>query len=285
MIELSYAFGALTNVSVLLLLSIGLAMVFGTRGVINLAQGEFIMLGAYVTLILTQGHGVPFVVSVIIATVALGIFGLIVERLIVHWLYDRILDCMLATWGLSLILIQVVLNLYGSVIPGMAMPFGTFHIGPYDTPLYEVVLIGLAIVVVAALYLLMHRSSFGLQVRAVSRAPVMAEAVGINSARVDMLTFAIGSAAAGFAGAVLAPYLGISPVMGQNIIAQIFMVVIVGGARFMVGTPLAALLLGGTQSGLSAAFGSVIGVAGLLMLAIVIVRLLPTGLTRMTLRR
>lgn len=285
MIYLSYAFGALTNVCVLLLLSIGLAMVFGTRGVINLAHGEFVMLGAYATLILTKAQGLPFVVAVVVATTALGIFGLILERLIVHWLYERILDCMLATWGISLILIQVVLNLYGSAIPGMAMPLGTFQIGPYATPLYELVLIGLAIGVVLALYLLMQRSSFGLRVRAVSRAPVMAEAVGINSARVDMLTFAIGAASAGFAGAVLAPFLGISPTMGQNIIAQVFMVVIVGGARFMIGTPLASLLLGGTQSGLTAAFGSVIGVAGLLMLAIVVVRVLPTGLTRTSLRR
>lgn len=281
----SYIFSALTNISVLVLLSMGLAVVFGTRGIINLAHGEFVMLGAYVTLRLTVAHGFPFVAAIAVSTIALGAVGLVVERLIVRWLYGRILDCMLATWGLSLILIQLVTNLYGSSIPGMAIPLGGFQIGRYTQSIYSAVLIGLAVISVAVLYVVMRRSSFGLRSRATSRLPVMAEAVGIDTARVDMLTFAIGSAAAGFAGAVLAPYLGVSPTMGQNVIAQVFLTVVVGGANFMVGMPLASALLGGTGSALSSAFDAIAGQIGLLAVAIVVIRLLPNGLTRGTARK
>jgi branched-chain amino acid transport system permease protein len=281
----SYIFSALTNISVLVLLSMGLAVMFGTRGIINLAHGEFVMLGAYVTLRLTVAHGWPFVAAIAVSTIVLGVFGLVVERLIVRWLYGRILDCMLATWGLSLILIQLVTNLYGSSIPGMAIPLGGFQIGRYTQSIYSAVLIGLAVISIAVLYVVMRRSSFGLRSRATSRVPAMAEAVGIDTARVDMLTFAIGSAAAGFAGAVLAPYLGVSPTMGQNVIAQVFLTVVVGGANFMVGMPLASALLGGTGSALSSAFDAIAGQIGLLAVAIVVIRLLPNGLTRGTARK
>lgn len=281
---IAYVFSALTNISVLVLLSMGLAVVFGTRGIINLAHGEFVMLGAYVTLRLTVAHGWPFVAAIVVATIALGLFGLAVERLIVRWLYGRIFDCMLATWGLSLILIQLVTNVYGSSVPGMAIPLGGFQIGRYTQSIYSAVLIGLAVVSVGVLYVIMRRSSFGLRSRATARAPAMAEAVGIDTARVDMLTFAIGSAAAGFAGAVLAPYLGVSPTMGQNVIAQVFLTVVVGGANFMVGMPLASVLLGGTGSALSSAFNAIVGQIGLLVVAIVVIRLLPNGLTRATAR-
>lgn len=280
----SFGYSALTNVSVLLLLSMGLALVFGTRGIINLAHGEFVMLGAYVGLKLTT-IGWPFVAAIAAATLALGLFGLLIERVMIRWLYGRVADCMLATWGLSLILVQAVTNLYGSTTAGMAIPLGTFHIGSYSESTYSAVLIGLAVGLLVVIYLVMRKTSFGLRSRATSRAPVMAEAVGIDTARVDMLTFAIGSAAAGFAGAVLAPYLSVAPTMGQNFIAEAFMTVIVGGANFVVGTPLASLLLGGTASGLSSIFTSIVGQVGLLVLAIIIVRLRPNGLTRATVRR
>jgi branched-chain amino acid transport system permease protein len=280
----SYAYSAVTNVAVLLLLSMGLALVFGTRGIINLAHGEFVMLGAYVAMRLTA-HGWPFVAAIAVATACLGAFGLVVERLIIRWLYGRVADCMLATWGLSLIIVQAVTNVYGNTTTGMAVPLGSFHIQGYSESVYSAVLIGLALAAFAVLYLVMRRSSFGLRSRATARAPIMAEAVGIDTARVDMLTFGIGSAAAGFAGAVLAPYLGVAPTMGQDFIARVFMTVIVGGANFVVGTPAASLLLGGTQSGLSSAFTAIVGQVGLLLLAIVVVRLLPNGLTRATVRR
>lgn len=280
-----YVLSALTNISVLILLGMGLAVVFGTRGIINLAHGEFVMLGAYITLRLTGAHGWSFVLAIICATVALGIFGLLVERLIVRWLYGRILDCMLATWGLSLILVQVVTNLYGSTIPGMAIPLGGVEIGGYTQSLYSLVLIGLAVLCILFLYMLMWRSPFGLRARATAKLPAMAEAVGVDTARVDMLTFAIGAAAAGFAGAVLAPYLGVSPTMGQSVIAKVFLTVVVGGANFMVGMPAASALLGGAETALSAIFNAIAGQIGLLLLAIVIIRWLPNGLTRATVRK
>lgn len=281
---LNLIFNMSTNIAVLFLLAIGLALVFATRGIINLAHGEFVMLGAYVTTQLNT-HRIPLFVAIAIAALCIGLFGLVVERLLIRWLYARIADCMLATWGLSLILVQVVTIAYGTSPKGIPIPFGTFGIGRYTQSAYSGFLIGVALLVLVGVFLFMRRTSFGLQARATAHQPFMAEAVGINTARIDMITFSLGAATAGLAGGLLAPYLGISPAMGQNFIAEVFMSVIVGGANFLVGTPMAVVLLGGTNSTLSTIFSPVSGQVGLLMLAIIIVRIRPAGLTKARVRR
>lgn len=281
---LSLGFDVISNAATLLLLSIGLALVFATRGIVNLAHGEFVMLGCY-TAIQLVGHGVWFPAAVAAAALLVGLLGIVLERLIIRHLYDRVADCMLATWGVSLIAVQVITIIFGSTSRGISIPLGTFSIGQYSKATYSAVIIVLAGATVATLYFLMRRSSFGLRARVVAHDSVMAEAVGIDSRRVDAMTFAIGAASAGFAGALLAPVLGVAPNMGSNFIAAVFMTVIVGGANFVVGTPAAAVLLGGTQSGLSSAFIPIVGQIGLLVLAILIVRTRPGGLTSRVVRR
>jgi urea transport system permease protein len=280
----SVVFNLGTNVAVLLLLSIGLALIYATRGIINLAHGEFVMLGAYATLQLAA-NGLPVVLAVVTAVLLLAAFGAVVERLLIRRLYGRTADAMIATWGLSLILIQVITLIFGTNSPGLEIPFGAFRIGSYTASLYSVVLIAVAAGVLVGIFLLMRRTSFGLRARATARAPQMAEAVGINTSRVDTVTFAIGAGTAGLAGGVLAPYLGVSPTMGQNFIAEVFMTVIVGGANFVLGTPAAAALLGGSESLLAGFFSPINGQVGLLLLAILIVRLRPMGLTKVQVRR
>lgn len=273
-----------TNVAVLLLLAIGLALVYSTRGIINLAHGEFVMLGAYATLKLATS-GVPVVVAVAVAASMVGLFGAAIERVLIRRLYGRTADAMIATWGLSLILIQVVTLVFGTNAEGLEIPFGAFQVGSYTASVYSAVLIAVGAGVLLSVVVLMRKTSFGLRARATARAPRMAEAVGINTGRIDTTTFAIGAATAGLAGGVLAPYLGVSPTMGQGFIAEVFMAVIVGGANFVVGTPLAAGLLGGSESILAGVFSPITGQVGLLLIAILVVRLRPMGLTKVEVRR
>lgn len=273
-----------TNVAVLLLLAIGLALVYSTRGIINLAHGEFVMLGAYGTLKLATS-GVPVIVAVAVAASMVGLFGAAIERVLIRRLYGRTADAMIATWGLSLILIQVVTLVFGTNVEGLEIPFGAFQVGSYTASVYSAVLIAVGAGVLLTVVVLMRKTSFGLRARATARAPRMAEAVGINTGRIDTTTFAIGAATAGLAGGVLAPYLGVSPTMGQGFIAEVFMAVIVGGANFVVGTPLAAGLLGGSESILAGVFSPITGQVGLLLIAILVVRLRPMGLTKVEVRR
>ncbi len=272
-----------TSISLLLLLALGLAIVYGMRGIINLAHGEFVMLGAYAAIQLDTDH-IPFALAVPLAAVAVGAFGLVVERLLIRRLYDRLMDCMLATWGLSLVLVQVVTLRYGATITGMSIPFGNLAVGHYTVLKYDFLLVAVAVAALASVFWVMRRTRYGLLARATARSTVMAESLGVDTSRIDMLTFTLGSAAAGFAGALLAPFLGVSPTMGQNFIAEAFMTVIVGGADFIVGTAGAASLLGGSPGALAYWLTPVLGQVGLLLLAILIVRLRPTGLTRAAVR-
>lgn len=274
-----YATALVTTVGVLLLLSLGLAVVFGMRGIINLAHGEFVMLGAYTALELTR-QGVPFGLTIACAAVLVGLFGMAVERLLIRRLYDRLIDCMLATWGLSLIMVQVVTLIFGTTTTGLSIPLGSVTVGGDTVAVYNLVIVGTAIAALVATIVLLTRTRVGLLARATARSRTMAGSLGVDTSRMDMLTFTLGSALAGFAGAVLAPFLGIAPGMGQGFIANTFMTVIIGGGTFLVGVPVASGLLGGVENVLSTSVSPVLGQIGLLLVAILIVRLRPQGLTR-----
>jgi branched-subunit amino acid ABC-type transport system permease component len=274
-----YATALVTTVGVLLLLSLGLAVVFGMRGIINLAHGEFVMLGAYTALELTR-QGVPFGLTIACAAVLVGLFGMVVERLLIRRLYDRLIDCMLATWGLSLIMVQVVTLIFGTTTTGLSIPLGSVTVGGDTVAAYNLVIVGAAIAALVATIVVLTRTRLGLLARATARSRTMAGSLGVDTSRMDMLTFALGSALAGFAGAVLAPFLGIAPGMGQGFIANTFMTVIIGGGTFLVGVPVASGLLGGVENVLSTSVSPVLGQIGLLLVAILIVRLRPQGLTR-----
>lgn len=275
----SLAVSLLTSVAVLLLLSIGLAIIFGMRGIINLAHGEFVMVGAYAAVRLTQAD-VPFPVAVLLAGALVGALGVLVERLLIRRLYDRPIDCMLATFGLSLVLVQAVTMIYGATTPGLAIPLGSIDLGDYTVGVYNLVLIAAAAASIAVVAFWLKGTSFGLRSRATAGSAGMAAAVGVDTSRIDTLTFGLGSVFAGLAGGLLAPFLGVAPTMGQNFIAEVFMTVLVGGGNFLIGTPAAAGLLGGTKNVLSTNLTPVMGQLGLLLLAVVIVRFLPRGLAR-----
>ena len=271
-------FSLITTVSVLLLVSLGLAVVFGLRRVINLAHGEFIMFGAFATLTVTRA-GINLWVAMAIATAVTAGFGLVVELALIRHLYERPADTMLATWGLSLILVQLAANIYGSVTEGIPTPLGSFSVGNYSMSEYNLVLIGVAWTLAAATWLVMRRTRYGLLTRAAAQNPDMAAGLGVNTRRVATWTFAYGAGLAGAAGAVLAPVVGVIPTMGQLYVARSFMAVIVGGPAFLVGTVTSSGLLGTVENLVSRSYTPVIGQAMLLVAAIVVLRFLPQGIT------
>jgi urea ABC transporter permease protein UrtB len=270
--------------SFLLLSAIGLAVIFGMMGVINLAHGEFMMLGAYITTIAAT-QGVPLVLAILIAALGVAAFGAIVEILVVRRLYGRLLDSVAATWAVGLILSQGMLILTGPSMQGVSSPFGSFTVGQTSYSWYRVVLGVISLILLALLYLLFMNTKFGLRARATIQNPEIAQALGVDTTRMYTLTFALGSALAGLAGGLFALTATIVPFFGTNYIVEAFVTVIVGGANALVGTPLAAGLLGAINAALGTQYGLYIGRVGLLLTTILIIRVLPDGISGLVERR
>jgi branched-subunit amino acid ABC-type transport system permease component len=268
----------LIGVAVLVLISLGLAVMFGMMRVINLAHGEFLMLGAVGTVILDE-HGVPLTLSMIIAGLLVGAVGVVVERLVVRFLYGRIEYTLLATFGLSLIITQVVALTYGDLPRSVGIPFGALHIGHYAVATYQLVLVPVAAALALGVYLVFRFTRYGLTARAATENPAMAASLGINPARTNTTTFAFGALLAGFAGALLTPLVAVVPTLGVDYVARAFMTVVVGGAGVVTGTVAASGALGVVESLVSQWTTPVVGAGALLLGAIVLLRFLPHGIS------
>lgn len=275
---INLAVSLLTTVSILIIISIGLAVIFGMMGVINLAHGEFLMLGAFFTL---SGHraGLNIWLAMVIAALGVGLVGLLVERVLIQFLYGRLAATMLATWGLSLILVQLVVLIYGPATQGLRTPLGSIRVGEYSIAQYNLMLIAIAVALLGLVFVVFTRTKYGTKARAATQLPHMAAAIGVNAKMTNMLTFAFGAALAGAAGALLAPVAGVLPGMGQAYVGRAFMTVVVGGPGVLTGTASSAALLGAVDSVMSNAFTSFLGTAALLVVAIVLLRFLPTGIS------
>ncbi len=279
------AFNVLDAIAVLLLLSLGLGVIYGLMRVINLAHGEFLMLGAYTTAVATDAGVNVWLAMLVLAPVTVGLAGLVIERCLIQFLYGRIIDTMLATWGLSLALVGVVTTIFGNNVRGVSAPVPSFPIGPYEGSGYGVFIIVVAVAVVMLLWLALRITRFGLIVRATMQNPAMAAALGIAPPRVYMITFTLGSALAGLAGGVLAPISGTSPNMGAAYIAKAFITVLGGGSAIVTGTSIASGLFGFISEAVSFRTTPVLGEVALLVAAIVMLRILPQGITGRFLRR
>ena len=267
------------SIAVLAMVSLGLAVIFGMMKVINLAHGEFLMLGGYATITATK-HGLNIWIAVlVVAPVVVGLIGLIVERLVIRRLYGRIIDTMLATWGLSLLFIGLVTTIFGNTTSGITSPLGSISIGTFNTSVYNFFIIGVAAAVVLALMLLFKKTMFGVVARATMLNPDMASAVGIDPKRTYAVTFGLGAALTGLAGGVLAPITGIVPGIGAAYVAKAFITVIGGGSAAVLGTLSASTIFGTVNKMVSFAATPVIGEVALLAAAIVLVRFLPQGIT------
>ena len=277
--SLVVAIELLREVAGLILIATGLAVIFGMMRVINIAHGEFMMLGGY-TVVLTTKLGVNLWVAILIlAPLAVGLFGVIVERLIIRHLYGRIIDSLLATWGLSLFIMGFVTVVFGNTVEGVKPPLGSFSIGQYSIAVYTLFLIFAAVAFITIVYLTLRHTKAGLIARATMQNPDMVESLGVNSKLVYMATFGIGAAFAGLAGGILAPITGVVPGMGAFLIGKAFITVVTGGAAVVAGTLSASGILGTISQAVTFATTPVYGDAALLLVALVLLRLLPQGIT------
>lgn len=276
----------LGSIAILVLISIGLAVVFGMMKVINMAHGEFLMLGGYVTIYGTNHGGLSFWMSaLILAPVVVGLVGLALEWLVIRHLYGRMIDTMLATWGISLALVGGMTMLVGNTTTGISTPLPSLSIGAFSVSGYVVFLIVLAAAIFGLLYVLFKLTTFGLLARATTQNADMVAALGGNPRRIYALTFGLGAALAGLGGAALAPLTGVIPTIGAAYIAKAFITVISGGSAVIAGNLSASVLFGTVGQVFTYLYTPVIGEVALLLTAIVLIRILPQGITGRFFRR
>ena len=266
-------------IATLALISLGLAIVFGMMRIINLAHGEFMVMGSYSASVAVH-HGVNIWIAILIVPpIAVGIIGAIIERVIVRQLYGRMVETMLATWGLSLFVVGILTMIFGDITEGVPTPLPGITIGGYQTSGYSLFVIALSVATMGGVYVILRSSRLGLLARGTMQNADMAAALGTDTSRIYAVTFAFGAALAGLAGGVLAPVSGVFPTIGGSYIGRAFITVIGGGAAPLVGTATAATLFGVINQIATFLSNPVYGEVALLLAAIVLIRALPQGIT------
>ena len=290
-------FAGLTLFSVFVLMALGLAIIFGQMGVINMAHGEFMILGAYVTYLVSNlfADSLPglfdayFFLAMLLAFVAAGALGALVEWAMIRHLYHRPLDTLLATWGLSLILQQVYRTVFGAREVGVTLSDWLMGSVPLtdmiEVPINGLFVMALTLLITLAVYLLLFRSRWGQQSRAVVQNRAMAGAVGINTYRMDRMTFALGCGIAGVAGSAFTMIGSTGPSSGQLYIVDTFLVVVFGGAQSLFGTIASAFVISQSQSTLEFFLSGSMAKVLTLLTVVVILMLRPQGLFSLKLRR
>lgn len=285
-----HVFSGLSTASILLLAALGLAITYGLLGVINMAHGELIMIGAYTTYVIQSFFKTHFaglvdwylLAAIPAAFLVSALIGMLIERTVIRPLYGRQLETLLATFGVSLILMQSVRMIFGAQnveVSNVAWLSGGIALTPsLMLPYNRIAIIGFTVAVLLLLVFLLNKTRFGLFVRAVTQNRQMARALGIRSARIDMLAFGLGSGLAGLAGCALAQVGNVGPDLGQNYIIDAFLVVVVGGVGQVWGAVLAALGLGISGTVLEIGLGAVLAKIILLVLVILFIQKRPQGL-------
>jgi urea transport system permease protein len=274
-------FSGFSVVAILIIAAVGLAVIFGVAGVINMAHGEMIMVGAYTAAIVGKLGGNTFL-AIPVAFVVVGLLGLAIERGIIQWIYDRPLETLLATWGVGIILQTVIKLIFGPELYYVGAPKileGGFRvIGRLPFPYYRLFLIVVAILLLMLVYYVIFKTDFGLKVRAVRRNRVISGCLGIDTARIDMLIFIFGSGLAGVAGAVLAPIKSVSTTMGFPYAVDSYMVLVLGGVGSLWGVLTGGALIGETETILSFVFNNVIGKLLVFLFIVIAIRIVPRGI-------
>jgi urea transport system permease protein len=276
--------------SILLLVALGLAITYGLMGVINMAHGELMMIGAYATYVvqnlfkshLPQWFDFYLLAAVPSSFLAAALVGAMLERLVLRHLYGRPLETLLATWGISLILMQAVRSLFGAQNVAVENPAwmsgGVGLLSNLTLPWNRILIIAFALFVLLGMTLLITRTRLGLFVRGVTQNRAMASCMGVNTARTDTYAFALGSGIAGLAGCALSQIGNVGPDLGQNYIVDAFMVVVLGGVGQLAGTVYAALGLGIINKLLEGWTGAVLAKIAVLILIVVFIQKRPQGL-------
>jgi urea transport system permease protein len=263
---------------VLMLVSLGLAVIFGLMNVINMAHGEFLVLGAYGVLTL-QGLGLPFWICLALAPLIVSAIGLAAEELLIRRTYERLLDTILATWGLSLFLRQGLILLYGPGSHAVSPPaLGSIPLFGETYPIYRLIVMVISAAAIAATFWLFFRTDIGLQARAVIANRNMAASLGINTRLLDRLTFSLGAGLAGLAGAVMSPLISIDPNAGLGWLVPGFLSILVAGLGTISGPLAGAATVSATDSLASALTSPVWAQLTVFVAAIIVIRFFPQGL-------
>jgi urea transport system permease protein len=279
--------------SILLLVALGLAITYGAMGVINMAHGEMVMIGAYVTVLSGIWLGTNIFVAIPLAFIVTALIGLLIERVVVRRLYGRLLDTLLATWGIAILIQQAVrlefgLSFFGIHIQGLGpglqnvsvpeMLQGTISIGGADINRYRLFIIVVTAILAFLTWFIIYRTTMGTQVRAIIRNPKMAAACGIDVTRVNALTFALGSGLAGIAGVMMSGFKTVFPDMGTPMVVDGFLVVVMGGVGSLLGSVFSAGILGEIDGLVASATNDILARAVVFGVVIAIIVLRPKGL-------
>lgn len=275
---LPQAINVVYGVSTLAAVALGLAVIFGLLGVLNIAHGEFVMIGAYSAFVV-QSAGWPFLGAVPLALLVCGFLGYVVERFLIRPLYRRPFDTLVATWGLSLLLRETAKAIFGRGYHSLTIPVpGSLQIFGTEYPTYRLMLIAISLSVVAGLVVWYRRSRTGTWIRAMIGNPELAQAQGIPVRKLASATFVTGTCLAGLAGIMVAPVVPIEPYMGLDYVLSAFFVLVVGGLGSILGLFLGAAVIGGVDSVISAAVNATYGYFTMLVLAILVMWLRPRGI-------
>ncbi len=266
-------------IAFLALISAGLAVVFGMMRVINLAHGEFIMIGGYTTIACVKAGFNIYFAMLVVSPLVVGILGLLVERLVVRHLYGRMIDTMLATWGLSLLMVGVVTFIFGNTAVSVPAPIPGYTLGQFQMGGHNLFIIGIATLLIIGMWLVMRFTRLGLVARGAMQSADVASSLGYDPKRVYMWTFTVGAALSGLAGGVLAPLTGLLPSSGGAYIAKAFITVITGGAAVITGTITSSAIFGTINQAVSFGSSPVIGEIVMLACAVLLLRLMPQGIT------
>lgn len=271
--------GLVTSATILML-ALGMAIIFGIMNVVNLAHGELVMIGAYVSYTFISQLKFPFVVGLAASFLVTGLLGVIIEKLIVKKLYGKIAETLLVTYALSMILQQVVKLIYGAgYIHSSAPVSGSIQLGSSTiVPIYYIVIVVVALLMFAVTMIMLYKTKFGMQIRAISQNRTMAECLGVNVRKIDTLTFAYGAAITGLAGSMIAPINSMSPFVGANYITDTFMTVVLGGVDSLFGTLLGSVLIGESNALIGGSIDSVFAEMIVIFAIVVIIRFRPKGL-------
>jgi urea transport system permease protein len=266
------------EVTTLAVVVLGLAIVFGLLGVLNLAHGEFVMIGAYCAYF-AQAQGWPYLAAIPVTLVVCGLLGWAVECALIRPLYQRPFDTLLATWGLSLLLREIVEAIYGKGFKSLVVPVqGMVELGGTDYPSYRILLIVLSVAVVGGLVLWYLRSPTGTRIKAMVGNPDLARAVGIKVENLARNAFIAGTCLGGLGGVMLAPLAPVQPFMGLDYILKAFFVLVVGGLGSLMGLVTGSVIIGGVESIMSAIIDRTYGYFAVLVLAILFLWLRPRGI-------
>jgi urea transport system permease protein len=274
----------ITSGAILFVVALGLMLVFGVMNVMNLAHGAFVLLGPYVALVVTQQGWSPWL-AFLIAPVVGAIVGAVCEVLLVRRLYNRPLDAILATWGLSIIITQIIVLSFGRGVQFAGLPLrGAIDILGVSYSSYRLFTVVLAIALALALIVVTKYTQWGLIARSVIMNESLSRALGINTTLVRLVTFSLGAALAAFAGAMLTPLFSVDPNMAVPWLVSSFMVALVAGPS-IVGLAIAAVVLGGSQTLAGFYVSPVAGSLAVVLVAVIILRVLPTGFAGLSLGR